>query len=271
MSEVIADKHGITSLPDEGQWEYGNFPISNWDWGKNQSYPIAQRTLNSAFVNSSNVFFAKAFDQIGADDVLSDLSTIFHFGADNDIECDFGMIENNIEVYCDDDLRRSAFGQSYVLTCPLFLAALGREAAFGDMVKPFVLQNIVDSNDCGNVLAGGTAPNEVIASIPQEYRQNLLDGMAGVAAGLNVSVPAGYSFIAKTGTAETWVGDFLYITGCIKNDNDTGTTVYDDYSNYAATGSYIIVMQIQNPSDHGFEFASQSSSYYGGVVNTVLS
>lgn len=271
MSEVIADKHGITSLPDEGQWEYGNFPISNWDWGKNQSYPIAQRTLNSAFVNSSNVFFAKAFDQIGADDVLSDLSTIFHFGADNDIECDFGMIENNIEVYCDDDLRRSAFGQSYVLTCPLFLAALGREAAFGDMVKPFVLQNIVDSNDCGNVLADGTAPNEVIASIPQEYRQNLLDGMAGVAAGLNVSVPAGYSFIAKTGTAETWVGDFLYITGCIKNDNDTGTTVYDDYSNYAATGSYIIVMQIQNPSDHGFEFASQSSSYYGGVVNTVLS
>ena len=105
------------------------------------------------------------------------------------------MIENNIEVYCDDDLRRSAFGQSYVLTCPLFLAALGREAAFGDMVKPFVLQNIVDSNDCGNVLADGTAPNEVIASIPQEYRQNLLDGMAGVAAGLKMATTQARQFM----------------------------------------------------------------------------
>lgn len=271
MSEVIADKNGVTVLSDEGQWEYGVFPISNWDWGKNQSYPIAERTLNSAFVNSSNIFFAKAFDRIGADTVLSDLSSIFHFGVDDDIECDFGSIENNIEIYCDDDLRRSAFGQSYVLTCPLFLAALGREAAFGDMVKPFVVQSIVDTNDCNSVLAGGTAPNEVIASIPQEYRQNLLDGMAGVASGLSVSVPDGYSFIAKTGTAETWEGDFLYITGCVKNNNDTGTATYTDYSNYAATGSYIIVMQIRNPEAHGLEFASQSSSYYNGIVNAVLS
>ena len=269
MSEVIADKHGVTSIYDEGKWEYGVFPIVNWDYEKNTSYPM-DRSLNSAFVNSSNIFFAKAFDQIGADDVLSDLSSIFHFGLDDDIYCDFGSIENNIEIYCDDDLRRSAFGQSYVLTCPIFLAMLGREAAFGDMVKPFVIQSFVDTNDPNTVIAEGTARGEVIASIPQEYRQNLLDGMTGVASGLSVSVPSGYSFIAKTGTAETWVGDFLYITGCIKKDGDTGAAVYDDYSNYKATGSYIIVMQIQNPEEHGLEFASQSSRYYDGIANIVL-
>ena len=124
MSEVISDKHGVTSQTDPGIWEFGDFPITNWDYERNaSSYPM-ERSLYSAFVNSSNIYFAKSFDQIGAEDVLSDLKTIFHFGGDeeDDIHCDFGSLENNIEIYCDDDLRRSAFGQSYVLTCPIFLA-----------------------------------------------------------------------------------------------------------------------------------------------------
>lgn len=272
MSEVISDKHGVTSQTDPGIWEFGDFPITNWDYERNaSSYPM-ERSLYSAFVNSSNIYFAKSFDQIGAEDVLSDLKTIFHFGGDeeDDIHCDFGSLENNIEIYCDDDLRRSAFGQSYVLTCPIFLAALGREAVFGDMVKPFVLENVVDSNDCSSVIAPGTAHSEVIASIPAEYRQGLLDGMTGVASGLSVSVPAGHTLYAKTGTAETWIGDVLYITGCVKNDSDSGTTVYTDYSDYGQTGSYVIVMQIQNPAAHGFSFASESARVYDGIVNAVV-
>lgn len=270
MSEVIADKHGVTSIYDDGTWEVGGVPIVNWDHDKNTSYPIPDRSLYSAFVNSSNIFFAKAFDQIGADAVLSDLSSIFHFGLDDDIECDFGSLENNIEIYCDDDLRRSAFGQSYVLTCPIFLAALGREAVLGDMVTPFVVKNIVDSSDGTTVIGAGSKDNDVIASIPQEYRQNLLSGMTGVGSGLGVYLPAGYEFYAKTGTAETWEGDFLYITGCAKNVNDTGKISYDSYDNYSATGSYIVVMQIQNPEAHGFAFASESAAYYRGLMNIVV-
>ena len=273
MSEVISDKHGVTSQTDPGIWEFGDFPITNWDYEKNaSSYPM-ERSLYSAFVNSSNIYFAKSFDQIGADAVLSDLKSIFHFGAapEDDIICDFGSLENNIEIYCDDDLRRSAFGQSYVLTCPIFLAALGREAVFGEMVRPFVLENVVDSNNCGTVLDHGTAAGEVIASIPEEYRQGLLDGMTGVASGLSVSVPAGTTLYAKTGTAETWIGDVLYITGCVKNDSDTGHASYPTYSDYGQSGSYIIVMQIQNPESHGFAFASESARVYDGIVNAVIS
>lgn len=273
MSEVISEKHGVTSQTDPGIWEFGDFPITNWDYDKNAaSYPM-ERSLYSAFVNSSNIYFAKSFDQIGAEDVLSDLKTIFHFGADpeDDIACDFGSLENNIEIYCDDDLRRSAFGQSYVLTCPIFLAALGREAVFGDMVTPFTLKNIVDSNDVNSVIGEGTKPNQVIASIPQEYRQGLLDGMTGVAGGLSVSVPAGTTLYAKTGTAETWIGDVLYITGCVKNDSDDGSRTYDSYADYGQSGSYVIVMQIQNPGVHGFSFASESARVYDGIVNAVVS
>lgn len=264
MSEVIADKHGIYSVQDEGEWTDDGATIVNWDHDINSSYPM-ERSLYSAFVNSSNIFFAKAFNQIGKDDVLKDLDEIFHFVTD--IECDFGVIENNIEINCNDDLRRSAFGQSYILTCPIYLSALGREAVFGDMVKPFVLQNVVDTANQQTILEKGSSPSEIIATIPEEYRQNLLDGMSGVASGLGIYLPEGFSFYAKTGTAETWVGDFLYITGCLKNLNDDGTGVYD-YQNY--NGSYILVMQIQNPAEHGLSFASESASYYQGIINTIF-
>lgn len=265
MSEVISDKHGVYSLQDEGEWFYDGVSIVNWDHDRNYSYPM-ERSLNSAFVNSSNIFFARSFDQIGKEDVLDDLDTIFHFVTP--IDCDFGTMKNNIEIYCNDDLRRSAFGQSYVMTCPIYLAALGREAAYGEMVKPFVVKNIVDTTDFYNVIKEGSQPDEVIASIPQEYRQNLLDGMSGVARGLGISVPEGYEFYAKTGTAETWEGDFLYITGILKNTSDDGNGVYTDYNDY--NGSYIVVIQIRNPASFGYSFASESAPLYQGLVNAVL-
>lgn len=268
MSEVISDKHGIYSLYDDGTWYYDDTSIVNWDHDTNFSYPIPDRSLYSAFINSSNIYFAKAFDQIGAEAVLADLNDIFHFGTD--IDCDFGNLHNNVEIYCQDDLRRTAFGQSYVLTSPMYLAALTREAVFGDMVRPFVLKNVVDTNDFGTVIEEGSKPNDVIASIPTNCREGLLNCMSGVGANIGIYAPEGYNFYAKTGTAETWMGDFLYITGCMKNVNDNGTAVYGDYSDYAGQGSYIVVIQIRNGGDHGFEFASESAQVYQGIVNAVM-
>lgn len=272
MSEVISDKHGVYSLHDDGTWDFGNdHPIVNWDHETNKaSYPM-ERSLSSAFINSSNIFFAKAFDNIGEDAVLSDLKTIFHFGADDsdDIKCDFGVLSNNIEIEDVDDLRRSAFGQSKVLTCPIFLTALGREAVFGDMVTPFVLKDIVDSSDPNTKIGEGSRAYDVIASIPPECRDNLLNGMRGVGSDIGVYVAGNYSFYAKTGTAEGWRGDYLYITGCAKNNSDNGSQTYENYDNYGETGSYVVVMEIQNPADHGFEFASQSAGLYNGIMNIV--
>jgi len=266
MSEVIADKHGVYSLYDEGEWSFDGTSIVNWDHDTGYGYPM-ERSLQSAFINSSNIFFAKAFDQIGKEAVLADLEEMFKFCSG--IECDFGTMNNNVEIYCDDDLRRTAFGQSYVLTCPIYLAALGREAVFGDMVRPFVLKCTVDTTDPASVTGSGSKPLDVVASIPQEYRKGLLDGMLGVVDHLSVSVPAGYTLYAKTGTAETWKDDFLYITGCLKNDSDDGNGSYIDYSSYGGKGSYIIVMQIQNPAAHGFSFASESAWYYQGIMDIV--
>ena len=98
--------------------------------------------------------------------------------------------------------------------------------------------------------------------------------MNGVASNLGIYVPDGYQLYAKTGTAETGAGDFLYITGCVKNYNDNGSCcgVNSDYSDYRASGgSYTIVMQVQNPKDHNFTFASESAQLYKGIIDIVFS
>lgn len=267
MSEVLADKHGIYSQYDDGTWDFGGTPIVNWDHDTNKSYPIPDRSLYSAFINSSNIFFAKTFDQIGADAVLSDLNEHFSFGTD--IQCDFGVLHNNIEIYCDDDLRRTAFGQSYVLTCPIYIAAITNEAIHGSMARPFVLKNIVDTNDFSSKTAPGSTPCDTVCSLPENCTESIRNCMAGVGSDIGIYPPAGYQFFGKTGTAETWMGDFLYITGCVYNPDESIDAVSADYSDY--NGSYVITMQIRNGPEHGFSFASESAWLYQGIVNTIFS
>ncbi|MBO5104844.1 MAG: peptidoglycan glycosyltransferase [Ruminococcus sp.] len=270
MTEIIADKHEIYSLYDEGTWYSDEGVIVDWDHDKNSYYPM-QRDLYSAFINSSNIFFAKVFDEIGEETARSDLKEMFHFGDGCDIECDFGTIASSMEITCKDDLRRSAFGQAYVRTSPMFLATLCREAIFGDMVRPFMLKNIIDSGGAEAVLLDGSEPYDVIASVPENCRQGILDGMLGVGSNLGIYAGENYNFYAKTGTAETGGADILYITGCLKNINDKTDSkpVYDDYSNYHENGSYIVVMQMQNPNDYGFNFSSESAYLYQGIVNII--
>lgn len=267
MSEIIADKHGVYSQYDDGTWDFGGTPIVNWDHDTNPNYPVPDRSLYSAFINSSNIFFAKTFDQIGADAVLSDLDEHFSFG--KNIDCDFGTLHNNIEIYCDDDLRRTAFGQSYVLTCPIYIAAMTNDAIHGSMARPFVLKEIVDTNDSSLKLADGSKSGDIVCSIPEQCRDGIRNCMAGVGSDIGVYPPAGYQFYGKTGTAETWMGDFLYITGCICAPSDDLSTVHNDYSNY--NGSYVVTMQIRNGPEHGFSFASESAWLYQGIVNTIFS
>lgn len=268
MTEIIADKHEIYSLYDDGTWYSDEGVIVDWDHDKNPYYPM-ERSLYSAFVNSSNIFFAKVFDQLGEETVRSDLEEIFHFGDNCDIECDFGTISSSMEITCMDDLRRSAFGQAYVRTSPMFLATLCREAIFGDMVRPFMLKSVIDSSGAQSVLSEGSQPYEIIASVPENCRQNILDGMMGVGSDLGIYTGENYTFYAKTGTAETGGYDILYITGCMKNINDDteNCPVYEDYSDYHENGSYIVVMQMQNPNDYGFNFSSESAYLYQGIIN----
>ncbi|HAJ98266.1 MAG TPA: peptidoglycan glycosyltransferase [Ruminococcus sp.] len=266
MSEIIADKNNITVLDDEGEW----MGIHNWDWNKG-GYPKEKRTLADAFRSSSNVYFAKVFEQLGEEKILEELSEMFNFVNDKLISCDFGGMRNTVFVENDGDLRRTGFGQANVKTSPVFLAALTREAIFGQMVKPFTLKAQVNSKDYTDVIEEGSQPYEVLAEYPLEYQANLLEGMKGVAQDLGAAVPDGYTLYCKTGTAEVGRGDYLYVSGCLLNDNDntSESPIYDDYSNYAENGSYIIITQLQNPDAFGFSFASNTGYIYKRIMAIV--
>ena len=266
MSEIIADKNRITSLDDEGEW----MGIHNWDWNKG-GYPKKNRPLADAFRGSSNVYFAKVFEQLGEETVLKELSEMFNFENDKLISCDFGGLRNTVFMENEGDLRRTGFGQANVKTSPVFLAALTREAVFGQMVKPFTLKAQVNSMDYTDVIEEGSQPYEVLAEYPKQYKRHLLEGMDGVAQDLKATVPTGYHLYCKTGTAEVGSGDYLYVSGCLLNDNDntSESPVYDDYSNYAEHGSYIIITQLQNPDAFGFSFASNTGYIYQRIMAIV--
>ncbi|MBR6385612.1 MAG: peptidoglycan glycosyltransferase [Ruminococcus sp.] len=275
MTATLAAAHGIYSLYDEGKWvDENGASIVNWDYNENPNYPV-ERSLFSAFLDSSNIFFAKVFDNLGYETVISDLENIFSFG-NNDIVCDFGTLENNIYASSDEELKRSAFGQSNDLTTPMYLAALVREAVLGDMVKPFMVQNIVDTNNVQTVIEKGSQPYQMMGSVPYEARQSVIEGMAAVAENVGIQPFGNYSVYAKTGTAEIYknaeyTGDYLYITGFMLNANDSSEMkpVFTNYADYKKTGSYSVVMQITNPLDFNFTFASESSHLYQDILSCV--
>ncbi len=275
MSATLAAYHGIYSLPDEGKWiDENGASIVNWDYKENPNYPV-ERSLFSAILDSSNIFFAKVFNTLGYETVISDLENIFSFG-NTDIVCDFGTLENYIYATSDEELKRSAFGQSNDLTTPMYLAALVREAVLGDMVKPFMVQNIVDTNDVSKIIKKGSEPYQLMSSMPYEARQSITEGMAAVAENVGIHGFDNYSVYAKTGTAEIYknaeyTGDYLYITGFMLNnyDNSAQKPVFTDYAEYKNTGSYSVIMQITNPLDFKFNYASESSYLYQDILSCV--
>lgn len=269
ISAILAYKHNITTIDDEGSWTVDGAEIHNWDWPYN--YPRYDVNVYSAFANSSNVFFAKVFDKIGQETVESEIKEIFLYGDDISIECDFGTLKNTLAINSSDNLRRSGFGQANVRTTPIYLAALVREALYGKMVRPFVLQNYVNTKDYTDILESGSKPYDVITSVPDDYDYvtAMRENMSEVARPLSVSAPEGYNFLAKTGTAEVGNSYYTYISGCIMSSNEKADeTIYNNYKDYK--GSYIIVFQLQNPAELGFEYASGSAVIYNDIVKKVL-
>lgn len=256
MSEVISDKNGIRSQTDDGCWAFDDTSIRNWDYniypGK---YPV-QRSLEQAFRNSSNVYFAKAFYKLGQDTVEKDLRDIFLFSDDLAIECDFCTLTNSLSIGSTDNLKRSAFGQANVRTSPMFLAALVREAVYGEMVRPYVLKNVVNTNDVTDIMEDGSPKGEIIASIPQKYRKGIRNCMKLAGddlIGSGAVIPKGYNLYAKTGTAEVGGGYYMYISSCIESDDN----------------AYIIILQVQNTGDFDWSFASDMIPVYNKLSEVI--
>lgn len=270
LSEVLTDIHGIDNLTDEGRIQIQGSYLQNWDFNENYSYPFETNRL-SAFLRSSNVYFAKVFGLIGKSDVISDLKKYFLFGDDVSIDCDFTLLENSLDIENEDNLYRSGFGQGNVRTTPIYLSTVAREAIYGTMVKPFVLQNIIDTKE-NSVISSKSSPYEEITEIPIEYRENIKECMQQAGQLLDIDIPEDYNLYTKTGTANVGNGLYLYITGGIvsKNDKTEQKIIYNSYKNFFIQGGYLVTLQVQNSEELGFEFASDIAYIYNKIIEVLI-
>lgn len=272
ISEVIANQHDIDKMTDEGHITVQSTNLQNNDWEKNkESYPMQTDRLD-AFIRSSNVYFAKAFDKIGEKNVKSDMQNYFLLSDSTKINCDFGVLQNSLKIRSRDDLCRSAFGQGNVRISPLYISAVTREGIYGSMAEPFVLKSVIDTATKKPVGEGSMPYNE-IACIPEKCRENIKECLRSSGTLRDITLPDGYTLYSKTGTANVGNGLYLYITGGIvhKNDLTAQKKIYTDgYKNFSCQGGYIITMQIQNPQHLGLELASQTTYIYSDIIDIVI-
>ena len=254
ISEVVADINGIDTAIDEGMMLVDGVPLKNWDWGINPDYPVTTNREDS-FIRSSNLFFAKVFAYAGTKNVTRILADYFMFGDNIVIECDFGTLSNSLSISTKDDLYRSGFGQAKVRTTPMYLAALTRQGVYGTFLKPYILKNKIDTKT--KEVIENTEQKTELSAIPVKYREGIRKCMKSAGQCLNgINVPDGYSFYAKTGTADiTDTSSFLYITGgLVSNNSDHG---------------FIVTMQIQNPEELGIQYASGSVYIYNDILKII--
>lgn len=117
------------------------------------------------------------------------------------------------------DLAIYAFGQNFTVTAIQHISAISAVANGGELVTPYLVQSMQDSN--GNtVYEHETEVKRRVMSqeSAKTISEILADGVAGVGGAKNAYV-AGYRVAAKTGTSEkkgkTTTGEEMYICSCV--------------------------------------------------------
>ncbi|GIN87559.1 penicillin-binding protein 2B [Heyndrickxia sporothermodurans] len=150
---------------------------------------------------SSNVAFAKLLDKIGQDKYRNYLDA-FHFGQSTNIGLpneSTGKILYNwpIEKYT------TTFGQGTTVTALQMVQAATAIANNGKMMKPYVIDKIVDSKTKTTKLTEpevvGTPISSETAKQVRDYLRTVISSKDGT--GKMYNIP-GYSVIGKTGTAQ---------------------------------------------------------------------
>lgn len=277
ISEIEGDTGEIGVFYDDGCWTTTDSSLQVNDWfysaenGFSAGFGPATRSINDAFIVSSNVVFAKAFTSLGASNVDAMVKKYFKFG--EPIELDFTTINtsNKIGLESEKSLALSSFGQGIATTTPLYLSILTQEVVFGTMVKPFTIKNVCDTYYPENVISPGTTPEAIASTNGITLKNEMLE----IAKGLNFSLE-GYTLYCKTGTAEVdGHDDTLYIAAYLEanNKNFSPSDVYETYNNYGEqNGSYFILLQVRNPKDVKYPWPNPNSiyaSHMGPILNHI--
>jgi len=232
-------------------------------WGK----PHGAETFAQALQNSCNPVFVEMGLRLGTErfyDYLRAFGIGRKTGVDIPGEAGGIMIrEDNVKRV---DLARIGFGQSVAVTPIQILTAACAVINGGNLMKPFVVSEIRDSE--GNVVERGQ-PEVVGHPISEQTSatmRRLLEDVVTLGGGKNAYLP-GYHVGGKTGTAQ------VYVDGVVSSKTHIGSFVGFAPANDPRIALILIVDEAEVPVDYGSVTAApfakdilERSLNYLGVV-----
>ena len=252
ISCTVARKNNMVEFDDPG--EISSMKIQNWDYaGSAGKYPM-YRDLASAILNSSNCVFAQVAYDLGAERLQTDLDTLFGFSSPLNI--DGVILTQTADMSSNSNLARCGYGQK-VNVSPVFMTAAALAAAStGEMVQPYLADKTYDTLQCTPIEQIGS--KHVLSAVPEEYTQELREGMLAVSNNLGLHKDA-YSVFTKTGTAavnHSGYTDFMSIVSVVK-DEQTGK-------------SEALMLVVQNPSEFGYRYASNLKGNMQELIDLLM-
>jgi len=220
--------------PDElyksGTVEVGGRTIGDWNtagWGY---IPLSQ-----AFTRSSNVGMVKLEEQMGPKTWMEYMKR-FHIGEKTGIELP-GEVAGRISFEHVSDQAMTAFGQSVNVNAMQMLQAFSAIANGGKMIKPQIVQKIVDPNTgkttknfkrdvVGQPIKASTA-KQVQKAMREVVTKNYGTGMAYNVPGIKVGVKTGTAQIASpAGGYLTGSNNYIFSVAGMIPYNDPNYIVY---------------------------------------------
>ena len=222
---------------------------NSWGWG--------EVTYDYGFTMSSNIGIANIMEHYLTGDELRAFLQKLGFGEKTGIELE-GEVSGDIDFKYEIEVINAGFGQGIMTTPIQHIQALTAIANDGYLLKPTIVEKIVDPNTDEVIYQAEKQKGTKVASIETVNKiKDLMDQVvnAGDRTGTDFHLD-GYDIIGKTGTAEIY-------------DDSTGdyfATSYKSYRSFSAiypkdNPKYIFYTAFKN---------IDSSSYIGEAVKAVV-
>lgn len=214
MTAMEEGKYDGTALYQSGRKTIADYTIKDWNnygWGK-ISYDVG-------FTYSSNVAAANLAESVGKK-TLKQYYTDLGFGSLTGIELS-NELAGDIDFEYDIELASASYGQGITITPIQMIQALTTITNDGTLLKPYVIDKIVDPNTGETVYKGKRTEVKKVYSTSTvnkiiELMDLTVNGEDPAATGRGYHTDA-VRFIGKTGTANYVGSNGKYITGTYKN------------------------------------------------------
>jgi len=186
---------------DSGMMEVGGRVIQNSD---RRAHGLV--TMTDILARSLNVGIAYVSTSLGEERFYTYLRR-FGFGCQTAIDLD-GEVAGFLKVpggsrWSKSDLATNSFGQGIAVTPLQMIAAVAAVANRGFLLKPYVVERIVDDQDV--IVTQPTVVRQVVSAQTAEQLTNML--VEAVERGAELATVPGYDVAGKTGAAQIPVGD----------------------------------------------------------------